>query len=227
MKEYVKNSFKKSMKERKEYHIYDVPVFLINKFPPSIDANYIFSSVEDSISSKFLRGVEGIYVGNFPELKDRNIQAFNKDGAIYLSSFEDFPDISPDLIVRDIIHEIAHSVETNFYELIYGDFSIEREYVGKKKRIVDLLIGQDYRFHKKIFFSDEFVDELDDFLYKTVGYNKLSVLSAGLFISPYSITSIREYFANAFEEYLEGNTKYVQQISPMVYNKIENLMEIQ
>jgi hypothetical protein len=226
MKDYLQSSFKKSMKERKEYHIHSVPVYLLNRFPESIDAEYVFDSVEDSISPKFLGGIEAVYVGKFPELKDRNIQAFNRDGAIFLSSFEDHPDISPDLIVRDIIHEIAHSVEITFYELIYGDYSIEREYVGKKKRIVDLLIGQDYKFPKKIFFSDEFVDELDDFLYKTVGYDKLSILSAGLFISPYSITSIREYFANAFEEYLEGNTKYVQQISPMVYNKIENLMEI-
>jgi len=226
MKDYLQNSFKKSMKERKEYNIHSVPVYILHRFPESIDIEYVLDSVEDSISPKFLRGIETVYVGNFPELKDRNIQAFNRDGAIFLSSFEDYPDISPDLIVRDIIHEIAHSVEVTFYELIYGDYSIEREYVGKKKRIVDLLIGQGYKFPKKIFFSDEFVDELDDFLYKTVGYDKLSILSAGLFISPYSITSIREYFANAFEEYLEGNTKYVQQISPMVYNKIENLMEI-
>ena len=40
--------------------------------------------------------LEGIYVGEFPELKDRKIQAMFKDGAIYLSSFKEFPEVTSD-----------------------------------------------------------------------------------------------------------------------------------
>ena len=38
--------------------------------------------------------------------------------------------------------------------------------------------------------------EFDNFLYKKIGYDKLSLLTSGLFLSPYSITTIREYFAS-------------------------------
>ena len=44
---------------------------------------------------------------------------------------------------------------------------------------------------------------------------------------PYSITSIREYFGNGFEEYLRGDAKYLKNISPTLYNKIEELLEME
>ena len=69
------------------------------------------------------------------------------------------------------------------------------------------------------------VDELDDFLYKKIGYDKLSLLTPGLFLSPYSITSIREYFANGGEEYLLGEPNVLKDISPVLYNKLDALDE--
>ena len=74
-----------------------------------------------------------------------------------------------------------------------------------------------------LFFSNDYVDELDNFLLNKLGYDKLSVLTAGLFLSPYSVTSIREYFANVFEEFTNGDRKYLKQISPAAYEKIEEL----
>ena len=50
----------------------------------------------------------------------------------------------------------------------------------------------------KLFFSDEYVDELDDFLFKKLDMITLEALTPGLFLSPYSVTSIREYFAEWF-----------------------------
>ena len=227
MKEYLKNTFNENLKKRKHYFIHHVPVFIINPFPDSLDANYIMKSVEEAIPPLFMAALEGIYVGDFPELKDREIQAFNKDDAIYLSSFSDQPDISPELIIRDIIHEISHAVEKEFYFDIYDDDSIRKEYEGKKQRLADLLRAEGFEFPQKLFFSDDYVDELDNFLYKKIGYDKLSILSAGLFLSPYSITSIREYFGNGFEEYIKGDTNYLKQISPALYTKVEELVEME
>ena len=48
---------------------------------------------------KFLSDLEGIYVGEFPELKDRKIQAMFKDGAIYLSSFKEHPEVTEELLL--------------------------------------------------------------------------------------------------------------------------------
>ena len=42
----------------------------------------------------------------------------------------------------------------------------------------------------------------------------------GLFTRPYAVTSIREYFATAFEEYLLGDGEYVKKLSPIAYDKV-------
>jgi len=227
MRDYIEHSVKKSLRERKEYLLYDIPVYILKPFPEHIDINNVLEKLKDTIPYDFLIGLEGIYVGEFPELKDRKIQAMFKDGAIYLSSFEDYPEVTEETIVNNIVHELAHMLEDNAYFDIYDDASVENEYVGKKKRLVDLLRANKVSFHGmgKLFFSDEYVDELDNFLFNELGYDNLSALTPGLFLSPYSVTSLREYFANGVEEYLTGDEDYLREISPVLYNKINTLLE--
>jgi hypothetical protein len=226
MKKYLTHSVKKSLKERKEYYLYDIPVYIINSFPDHIDINNILDELKETIPHELFAGLEGIYIGDFPELKNRHIQAMMKDGAIYLSSFQEFPAITEDVIVKDIVHELAHLLEDRSHYEIYGDGAIEKEYVGKKKRLIELLRANEVSFHGmgQLFFSEDKVDELDDFLFKELGYDNLSTLSAGLFLSPYSVTSLREYFANGFEEYINGDSNYLKDISPVLYNKLEELL---
>ena len=69
----------------------------------------------------------------------------------------------------------------------------------------------------------EYSEEFDEFLYKSIGYEKLANISTGLFVSPYGITSLREYFANGFEEYFIRDPFYLKKISPQIFNKIEQI----
>lgn len=227
MKDYLKNSFERSLKERKEYYLYDVPVYILNPLPPHIDFNEVLEDLKSLVPYVFLEGLEGIYVGEFPELKDRDIQAMLKDSAIYLSSFKDLPGITNEIIVKDIVHELAHLLEDRDYYEIYGDGTVETEYVGKKKKLVDILRANGISFNGMgaLFFSDENVDELDDFLYKQLGYESLSSITPGLFLNPYAVTSIREYFASGFEEYILGDVYYLKEISPQLYQTIDKIME--
>ena len=150
-----------------------------------------------------------------------------KDSAIYLSSYQEYPEVTEEIIVKDLIHELAHLLEDNMSFEIYGDGSVEKEYAGKKKRLVELLRANGISFHGmgKLFFSEDYVDELDDFLFKQLGYDKLSALTPGLFLSPYSVTSIREYLANGFEEYIDGDLHYLKEICPVLYNKLKSILE--
>ena len=227
MKKYLKHSVEKSLKERKEYHLYDIPVSILNPLPEHINIEDILNRIKDLVPYEICSDLEGIYIGEFSELKDRKIQAMSKDGVIYLSSFKDHPEVTEEVITNNIIHEVAHFLEDRLHYEIYGDDAIEKEYIGKKKRLIELLRANSVSFHGmgKLFFSEDYVDELDDFLFKELGYDNLSALTPGLFLSPYSVTSIREYFANGFEEYLIGDRNYLQQISPQLYNNLENLME--
>jgi hypothetical protein len=228
MKEYITHSVKKSLRERKEYFLYDIPVYILKPLPEHINFNNVLEELKDIVPYEFMSGLEGIYVGEFPELKDRKIQAMFRDGVIYLSNFKEFADkVTEEIIIKDVVHELAHLLEDKSQHEIYGDDTIEKEYMGKKKRLVDLLRANDVSFHGmgKLFFSDEYVDELDNFLFKELGYDSLIALTLGLFLSPYSVTSIREYFANGFEEYIIGDRHYLKEISPALFNKLESILE--
>ena len=60
------------------------------------------------------------------------------------------------------------------------------------------------------------------FLYEIIGYDKLTTFCAGVFVTPYAATSLREYFATGFTEFFmhpEAHA-YLQKISTQLYKKL-------
>jgi len=226
MKKYILESYNRYIENRKEYYLNSVPVFVINPLPSDIDLEYVLEEIASSVPNSFIDLVDGIYIGQFPELKNREIQAMLKDGAIYLSNFEDEDEVTESVIVDDIIHEIAHAIEDKYHSILYDDGVIEKEYIGKKKRLMDILEAEGEEFDKYMFFSDN-VDKFDDFLYNDIGYDRLSLTINGLFISPYSVTTLREYFSNGFEEYIRGDRLYLKQTCPYLFYKIDELINME
>jgi len=227
MKTYIKESANNALKNRNEWHLLagQIPIYILNKLPIQIDFKNVIETLEKNIPEMILKMIEGIYVGEFEELKDRNIQAVFKDGVIYLSSFKELPDVSDEIIVKDICHELAHAVEDNLGQEIYADGKIENEFNGKKQKLFSLLAHEGYHFAKEILFEPSLINHLDDLLYKEIGYDKLSLIIPGLFMSPYSITSIREYFANGLEDYLLGDQKHLKKTCSALYNKINSICD--
>jgi len=121
---------------------------------------------------------------------------------------------------------MAHLVEeANGFE-IYSDGQLQKEFLGKRKRLYYILSSEGYDAEILEFMNPEYSREFDNFLYKKVGYANLEQLIQGLFYSPYATTSLREYFANGFEAFfLKKEQKYLQSISPVLYNKIENILD--
>ena len=226
MKKYILESYNRYIENRKEYYLNSVPVFVINPLPSVIDLEYVLEEIASSVPNSFIDLVDGIYIGQFPELKNREIQAMLKDGAIYLSNFEDEDEVTESVIIDDIIHEIAHAIEDKYHSILYDDGVVEKEYIGKKKRLMDLLEAEGEEFDKYMFFSDN-VDKFDDFLYNDIGYDRLSLTINGLFISPYSVTTLREYFSNGFEEYIRGDRPYLKQTCPYLFYKIDELINME
>ena len=68
---------------------------------------------------------------------------------------------------------------------------------------------------------------MDAFLYKELGYEKLANFVSGLFITPYAVTSLREYFATAFEDYyLNNKSQRIKDISPEAYKKLDYINDM-
>ncbi len=183
----------------------------------SVDIEAAIAKMEASIPHHLLAEVEMIIVGWFEEFDERQINAFFKDGALYLSNLQD----DTEDLYDDIIHEVAHSIEAPHGYIIYGDEKIKNESLSKREHLYKLLWARGYKAPKTFFEDVEFNKEFDEYLHKKVGYDKLVQIMSGLFINPYAATSLREYFATGFADfYLNEDHKYLSTVSPQLYKKI-------
>ena len=176
------------------------------------------------VSSIFLRGLKNIYIGSFRELESRNLTALYKNNSIYLSSsissYED--------IVDDIIHEVAHHVETMYQSELSADGEIERAFLQKRKRLWSALKHKGIEVELETFLNTNFDIEFDEFLYNTIGYPTLRLVTTNLFYSPYGSTSLREYFANGFEAFfMREDINLLKKVSPVLYGKIIELLKLE
>ena len=127
--------------------------------------------------------------------------------------------------MSDLVHEIAHSFEETHPDELYEDGLLQQEFLGKRQKLFTTLKVRGFPVKIQDFQNIDYDKTFDEFLYSTVGYEALGNMTHGLFISPYAATSLREYFANAFEEFFVNDVKTIQTISPEVYKKILDYLE--
>ena len=188
----------------------------------NVDMEETIARLESSIPHHLLSEVEMIIVGWFKEFEERQINAFYKDGALYISNLQD----DNDDLYDDLVHELAHSLESPHGYMIYGDEKIKNEFLRKRKSLHDMLSTRGFRAPLSFFMDVEYNIEFDNFLYKKVGYDKLASIMSGMFINPYAATSLKEYFATGFTDFfVNSDHKYLKTISPALYEKIYTLQQ--
>lgn len=207
------------IREKKELMLFNrIPVIIQDQ--PSYDLEGVVSSLKTTVPYSMVKDLDYVVVANSKHLTDRELDSVFEDGVMYLS-----PEIENDEeALLTMVHEIAHSVEESFPQ-IYEDQTIETEFIGKRVKLSQILQSRNVDIAGLDFVSAEYSEKFDDFLYLQVGYPLLRSLTSGLFMSPYAITSVREYFADAFEEYFLRDPMGVKLMSPAVYYKIEELLE--
>tara|TARA_R110001592_G_scaffold300722_4_gene571951 strand:- start:464 stop:1126 length:663 start_codon:yes stop_codon:yes gene_type:complete len=182
------------------------------------DIQYLLNQIEEKTSPESCQHIHQIKLGSFPKLEKENYKSYYKDGVMYLSNKENFVEE----LLMNFFHELAHSFEKPYFDQIYGDRFLEKEFLNKRNRLKSVITmyegGRPPPFDfNKINYSKE----LDDYLANTIGYEKLWKYSAGIFTNPYAATSLREYFAAGFESWLKGDQNLLYRISPVLYNKLK------
>ena len=200
-----------------EYYIYHLPVFIIDQVEDGVSIPEFCAEVEKYVRPSMLANVDVVYIGNFKELLDRNA-AFT-DGAIYMKANE--PTIED--MLENFIHELAHSLEIPYAEQIFSQ-DLRREFLAKRHTLYHLLNAEGYHINPRLYSEVEYNPQFDRFLADEVGYPLLLTLTLGLFASPYGATSLQEYFANGFEKYYLGDATVVKDVSPVLYGKIEEIV---
>ena len=221
MKNYIiKNN--KVIQEKFASYLYDKPINIINPFINPINFKKVLAKLESYIPSHLTKNFDGIYIGDFKDFKknNRDVNASYKDGGIFVSNQQD----DENDLIDDIIHEIAHSLEGEYKDHLYGDEALEAEFLGKRQTLYHF-IDDDKKKNLMDFLDPEYSLDFDMFLYQYLGYDYLRSASADLFYSPYGITSLREYWADGFENYFLGDRRKLKEISPVLYNKIRDIVD--
>ena len=206
-------------REQKELLLYNrIPVIVQDK--ASFNVQAVMKAVQKKLPQPLTQDLDYVLISNSDYLRDREVDSVYQDGIIYMSSnIED-----DETALLSVVHEVAHSIEEMLPQ-IYEDETIETEFLGKRKKLYEILSSHGYDLSGLDFFNAEYSEKFDDFLYLDIGYPLLRNFASGLFLSPYAATSVREYFAIAFEEYFMREAKYVKLFSPAVYFKIEELLD--
>ncbi|MAH46960.1 hypothetical protein CMI37_14115 [Candidatus Pacearchaeota archaeon] len=185
-----------------------------------INVERVVAKIEDTIPDHLRSEIEMIIFGQFDEFEERSLNAFYKDGALYVSNVQD----SEEDLYDDLVHEISHSIEEVYGYEIYADQKVRDEFLRKRKFMHDLLWAKGYKAPLSFFLETEYNKEFDMFLYEDIGYDVLNQLLVGLFISAYGATSLREYFATGFVEYyIDPSHEMLKKISPELYKKFSSL----
>jgi hypothetical protein len=192
------------------------------RFVNDINFQSVFKTITSMLPEHYVDKIDVVYIGEFDFFKNKDINASYMDGAIYVSSHQD----DEQDLLDDIVHEISHSLEEAYSDIIYGDKQIKDNFLHKREILERDLRHYGYDTTKYDFSKTEYDKELDMFLYEEVEYDKLNNFIQGLFLTEYSTVSLREYFAVGFEEYYINKSLYLQEICPYIYNKLillENL----
>ena len=212
---WIQESMKKGKRMRDQYNMNGVDIFIKDPLPNNVDSEFVFEYISSRVPFYLLVNIDVIYVGMFPEMIERDINAFYENDAIYVTNEQDD---EMDMI-EDIIHEISHAVEKAVEDMIYGDGALRREFVAKRSRLSNLL-SQKFNVPPHFEVEFEFDKSIDDFLYKDVGYDALNQISTNIFLSGYSVTSLSEYWAIGFEEMFLGDPQKIKEMCPVLYNRL-------
>ena len=222
MTDYLKISHKRSQEQQREFLMKEgLQVYIKDKLTNGVNIKSVLDTISSYIPSHLFREIDSIYVGIFDDFEKKETNAAYKEGAIYISNEQD----NEQDLIDDIVHEVAHSLEEPYGYIIYGDEKLKNEFLSKREKLYEILEKENLNPNIDLFRNPDYSLNLDNYLYKEVGYDRLNfiVASYGLFTSAYPSTSLREYFASGFEYYfLEQPTK-LNDISPELFKKIEEL----
>ena len=217
---WIHESIKRSRKMRDHFSLNGVSVIIKDALPQEVNLEFVLNYIAARVPFFLTQNIEIIYVGKFPEMEEREINAFYENDAIYVTNEQEE---EMDMI-EDIIHEISHAVEQNNQEFIYESGQLQREFLGKRRALSNLL-SRKYKVPADFDIDVEYDRAIDDFLFRDVGYDALNQICVGIFPSAYACTSVSEYWAKGFEELFIGETNDLKQMCPVLYRTLALLIK--
>jgi hypothetical protein len=217
---WINESIKRSRQMKDYFNLNGVAVIVKDKLPDEIDLEFVLNYVAARVPFYLTQNIEMIYIGKFPEMEEREIDAFYENDAIYITNDQEE---EMDMI-EAIIHEISHAVEYYNQEFIYGSGKLQREFIAKRTRLSSLL-SQKYAVPADFDINFDYDRDIDEFLFRDVGYDALNQICVGIFPTAYAATSVSEYWAKGFEELFIGDRDALKQMCPILFKTLALMLK--
>ena len=160
----IENSIQNHNSAQREHSIFGKMFYLQQHFYGEVEVKDVISKIEKMMPPHLFDEVDMIIVDDFDFLRERELEALYKDGAIYLTPFL----YSDHDVVENIVHEVSHSIEERLGRLIYGDGKLRKEFQTKRDTLARHLDAHNYDT-SGLDFQDVEYDLVDEFA-KEVGY---------------------------------------------------------
>lgn len=216
---WITESAKRSRKLKDKYTMRGTDIYIQDPVGDHINLEFVFDYIMARVPTRLLNSVDVIYVGDFPDFKRRDINAYYDNGAIFVTNSQD----DDKDMIDDIVHEIAHGVEERYNDFIYSDHTLEKEFLAKRQVLYRMMKSHNLNPPKLMLAEPSYNQFIDDYYYEEVGYSIMNDLVNGVFVSAYAATSLSEYFARGFEEYVFGERRYLAKTAPALFNILEEL----
>lgn len=221
----MKNYIKKKKSEERNYTLSGIEILVRDPVSDDVNIKNVIEKAITLVPRNLFKFIKKINIGQFEILNNRELDALYKDNTIYLTNLQK----SEFDMLDDIVHEVAHSLEEVYSDLIYSDGKIKEEFIIKRRIMQKHLKQAGHHISPEKYSIVSYDEEFDIFLYQDVGYKALSSLTSSLFLSPYAATSLREYFANGFENILLSQESYqiLRKLSPRLFEKLIELISLE
>jgi hypothetical protein len=208
-------------KQIKRQGIYGVPIEIKEEI--NFDLERVIDQIKKIVPENAFHGIKKIIITDMSKIgKGLPFNAYYINNTMFVDNKQDGTVDAVD----DIVHEVSHHLEKKYNDLIYGDKSLESEFVAKRKFLYDILAANNMSPPNLIRTTIKYNKKLDDYLYNKLGA-KLNNFVNGIFINEYAATSLREYYGVGFEKYLMSynNHKTIKRQSPVLFYKLQELMK--
>ena len=83
---WLEESVKKSRKLKDHYMLKGIDIYIKDRLPEEVDIDFVIKYVAKRLPDHVLGNIDLIYIGQFQDLIDRDVNALWQNGAIYITN---------------------------------------------------------------------------------------------------------------------------------------------
>ena len=86
---WIHESIKRSKRMKDQFKVNGISVIIKDRLPQEVDPEFVFNYINARVPFYLTSNIEVIYIGQFQEMKERDINAFFENDAIYVTNIQD------------------------------------------------------------------------------------------------------------------------------------------